>query len=189
MLLAGATAAFVPHAGKIVPRSRHPSHSTPIAAQNVVTPVPLPTPAGWVMVSTEFRLAPSAYDHLIDEAAERYKLDPALIRAVITVESAFDPNAVSQAGAQGLMQLMPELAEELGVQDSFDPRENIMAGSKYLGYLMDVHKGNEALALASYNAGPTMVDRYHGVPPFEETRRYVRSIQDILKRNRAESAD
>jgi Transglycosylase SLT domain len=156
MLLAGATAAFVPHAGKIVPRSRHPSHSAPIAAQNVVTPVPLPTPAGWVMVSTEFRLAPSAYDHLINE---------------------------------GLMQLMPELAEELGVTDSFDPRENIMAGSKYLGYLLDVHKGNEALALASYNAGPTMVDRYHGVPPFEETRRYVKSIQDILKRNRAESAD
>lgn len=188
MLLAGATAAFVPHAGKIVPKSRHHSQASPTVVQAVATPVPLPTPAGWVMVSTEFRLAPSAYDHLIDEAAERYKLDPALIRAVITVESAFDPNAVSQAGAQGLMQLMPELAEELGVRDSFDPRENIMAGSKYLGYLMDVHKGNEALALASYNAGPTTVDRYHGVPPFEETRRYVKSIQAILKRDRADAA-
>jgi soluble lytic murein transglycosylase-like protein len=184
MLLAGATAAFVPHAGKMVPRSRHPSQPSQPIAQSVVTPVPLPTPAGWVMVSTEFRLAPSAYDHLIQEAAERYKLDPALIRAVITVESGFDPLAVSEAGAQGLMQLMPDLAEELGVKDSFDPRENIMAGSRYLGYLMDVHKGNEALALASYNAGPSMVDRYHGVPPFEETQRYVKSIADILRRER-----
>src|SRR5262245_61932782 len=189
MLLASATAAFVPHAGKIVPKSRHHSLSSPTTVQAVAaTPVPLPTPAGWVMVSTEFRLSPSAFDHLIQEAAERYHLDASLIRAVIAVESAFDPNAVSQAGAKGLMQLMPELAEELGVKDSFDPRENIMAGSRYLGYLMDVHKGNVTLALASYNAGPAMVDRYNGVPPFAETRRYVRSIKDLLKRDRADSA-
>lgn len=184
MLLAGAATLFVPHPGKMVPKGRLSS----VSSSAPITATAMPTPAGWVLVSTDFRLPPSAYDHLIDEAARRYRIDPDLVRAVIRVESAFDPLAVSAAGAQGLMQLMPALAEELGVQDAFDPRENIMAGTRYLSYLLDVHKGNIPLALASYNAGPATVDRYNGVPPFEETRRYVKAITGILARARADTA-
>jgi soluble lytic murein transglycosylase-like protein len=171
-------------AGKIAPRNRSTS-----ASVAPITETAMPTPAGWVLVSTEFRLPPSAYDHLIDEAARRYGINPDLVRAVIRVESAFDPLAVSTAGAQGLMQLMPALAEELGVQNAFDPRENIMAGTRYLSYLLDVHKGNVPLALASYNAGPGAVDRYNGIPPFAETRRYVKAITGILARKRDTATD
>src|SRR5215207_8200071 len=90
----------------------------------------------------------------------------ALIRAVIMTESAFDPLAVSTAGAQGLMQLMPALSKQLGVSDAFDARENIMAGAQYLSSLLEAQKGNVKLALASYNAGPGNVRRYRGIPPF-----------------------
>ena len=95
-----------------------------------------------------------AYEEIIQEAAAEYDIDPALIRAVMQAESAFHPYAVSRAGAEGLMQLMPELADEMGVNDSFDPRENIMGGVRYLKRLLDYHNGNLDLALASYNAGP-----------------------------------
>ena len=187
MLLAGAATLFVPHAGKLVPRS--PSSSNPTTTAMTATMTAVPTPAGWVTTAMEFRLPPEAYEHVIDEAAGRYKLDPDLIRAVIRVESAFNPFAVSEAGAQGLMQLMPALAAELGVLNPFDPHENIMAGTRYLGYLLDVHKGNLPLALASYNAGPATVDRYHGVPPFEETRRYVKSITALLAKSASDADD
>lgn len=138
-------------------------------------------PVGIVTTSESFRLpAKSAYDELIKEAAKRYGLPPGLIRAVIMAESAFDPLAVSSAGAQGLMQLMPALSNELGVSDAFDPRENIMAGAQYLSSLLGNQKGDVALALASYNAGPGNVERYHGIPPFQETQRYVKKIMDLV---------
>ena len=121
-----------------------------------------------------------AYDSLIAEAAARYNLDAALIKAIIRTESSFIPSAVSPVGAQGLMQLMPALAEEMGVLDPFDPRENIMAGAKYLRQLLDATRGSVPLALASYNAGPANVARYRGIPPFEETRAYVRKITALL---------
>jgi soluble lytic murein transglycosylase-like protein len=120
------------------------------------------------------------YNDLIAEAALAYELDPELIRAVMRAESAFRANVVSPVGAQGLMQIMPALAEEMGVTDPFDPRQNIMAGSRYLRQLLDSHQGNVTLALASYNAGPGNVARYKGVPPFKETRNYVKKIAGFL---------
>jgi soluble lytic murein transglycosylase-like protein len=121
-----------------------------------------------------------AYDHLVAEAAERYDLDPALVKAVMRTESSFDPFVVSPAGAQGLMQLMPSLAEEMGVTDVFDPRQNIMGGAKYLRQLLDAIRGSGPLALASYNAGPGNLARYKGIPPFEETRSYVKKVTALL---------
>lgn len=144
----------------------------------------LPTLLPGVSVSMgEFRAVPAAeaYDSLIGEAARAYKLDENLIRGVMRAESSFDPTVVSPAGAQGLMQIMPALALELGVTDPFDPRQNIMAGARYLRQLLDAHHGNLRLALASYNAGPGNVARYKGVPPFKETRNYVKKITEYLE--------
>ncbi len=170
VLLAGA-AFFAPHAGAPpVPPS------APIKLIQVEK-----TPVGLVTKTSRFRLAGEhEFDRLIEEASRRYGLSTALIRAVIRTESAFDSLAVSRAGAQGLMQLMPALAEELGVADAFDPRQNIMAGSRYLSRLLRDHDGNLPLALASYNAGPGNVARYKGIPPFKETQRYVETITRLV---------
>jgi soluble lytic murein transglycosylase-like protein len=121
------------------------------------------------------------YHDLIIEAAEIHDLDARLIRSIVQVESAFNPRAVSPAGAQGLMQLRPILARELGVRNPFDPRQNIMGGARYLRQLLDMHEGDIRLALASYNAGPGNVRRFGGVPPFRETQRYVERILDLLE--------
>jgi soluble lytic murein transglycosylase-like protein len=125
--------------------------------------------------------ADRAYDDIIQEAAETYEIDPELIRAVMRAESAFNPMVVSPAGAQGLMQLMPALAEEMGVTDPFDPRQNIMAGAKYLRWLLDLNRGNIPMTLAGYNAGPTIVAKYKRIPPFKETQRYVKKITGFLE--------
>ena len=125
-----------------------------------------------------------AYDAIIAEASTEYGVDPELVRAVIRAESRFDPMAQSGAGAKGLMQLMPILSRELGVQDPFDPRENIFGGVKYLSRLLERHKGDVTLALASYNAGPRNVARYKGVPPFKETRGYVKKIRGMMAQAR-----
>lgn len=124
------------------------------------------------------------YDELIREAAERYGVDAVLIKSVMQVESAFNALAVSRGGARGLMQLMPRLAEELGVEDSFDARQNIMGGALYLRRLLDQYQGNQRLALAGYNAGITAVNQYGGVPPFAETQNYVRRVTALVERSR-----
>lgn len=134
--------------------------------------------------------AREAYEGMIREAAETYDLDPALIRSVIETESAFNASAVSPVGAAGLMQLMPTVAESLGVQNLFDPRENIMAGAQLLRELIDRYRGNLPLVLAGYNAGPTAVARYRGrVPPYPETRGYVRKVTRLIKESREASGD
>jgi len=115
-------------------------------------------------------------DVLIRRLSERYGLPPDLVRAVIRQESAFDPFAVSVKGAQGLMQLMPGTARRFGVQDVFDPAENVLGGVKYLRFLMDRYEGDTRLALAAYNAGEGAVDRHEGIPPYAETRDYVERI-------------
>ena len=121
-----------------------------------------------------------AYEALIREAASVYRLDASLIRSIMQAESAFDPSAVSRAGAMGLMQLMPDIAEAFGVEHPFDPRENVMAGARLLRELLDQHHGNVRLAVASYNAGPTAVAYYGGVPPFRETQGYVKKVQGLI---------
>jgi len=146
-------------------------------------------PQGFVSTSEAFTALPAtiAYNETIAEAADLYRLDPNLIRAIILAESAFNPFAVSRAGAQGLMQLMPALAEELNVLDPFDPRQNIFGGARYLRQLLDLHKGNVNLAVASYNAGPGAVDRFNGIPPYRETRNYVKKVNAFMKSARKRS--
>jgi soluble lytic murein transglycosylase-like protein len=148
-------------------------------------------PEGFVSVSEDYRALPAAiaYNDAIAEAADLYRLDPNLIRAVIHAESAFNPFAVSRAGAQGLMQLMPDVAEELEVLDPFDPRQNIFGGARYLRALLDRNKGNVDLAVASYNAGPGAVDRYNGIPPYRETRKYVKTVRAFLKNSHRAEGD
>lgn len=113
---------------------------------------------------------------MISRFSREHQLHPALIRAVIKAESDFDPMAVSRAGAIGLMQLMPQTAVRLDVRDLYDPEDNIGGGTKYLRQLLDRFRGNLPLALAAYNAGERVVDRYRALPPIDETRQYVRKV-------------
>lgn len=123
----------------------------------------------------------SQYSGAIYEAARKYNISSSIINEIIKAESGFNPNAVSSKGAMGLMQLMPETAEALGVKNAFDPVENINGGVRYLKDLLSEFGGNLELALAAYNAGPNNVKKYGGIPPFAETQNYVKKIMDGLK--------
>jgi len=155
------------------------------------TPPRIKSPEGFVSTTENYRALPAtiAYNEAIAEAAALYELDPNLIRAIIGAESAFNPFAVSRAGALGLMQLMPAVAKELNVLDPFDPRQNIFGGARYLRQLLDLNNGNIDLAVASYNAGPGAVDRYNGIPPYRETRAYVKKVNLFLKNAKRSSSD
>lgn len=116
------------------------------------------------------------YDGLIGEAARLYQLPEPFIRAVMRVESDFNPTVVSRAGAMGLMQLMPKTARSMGVADPFDARQNVLGGARYLRILANRFKGDLVLTVAAYNAGEGAVDKYNGIPPYKETQRYVRRV-------------
>ena len=120
-----------------------------------------------------------AFAHVIRSAAERYGVDTRLIEAIVQTESAGNPTAVSPKGARGLMQLMPERAVELGVRDSFDPQQNVDGGVRHMRDLLQRFGGDVTLALAAYNAGEAAVRSYGGVPPFAETREYVRRVRSM----------
>ncbi len=146
-------------------------------------------PSASVDVNTDFHLPAwdkAALEPFIQEAATIHGLPAALIRAVIQTESRFNPLAVSRVGAQGLMQLMPDTARHVGIDNPFDPRENILGGTKYLRSLVERFNGNTAKAVAAYNAGPTVVARRGGIPPYRETQGYVRKIQKLVAGTDAE---
>jgi soluble lytic murein transglycosylase-like protein len=126
-------------------------------------------------------IAPEIVNPLIETSAKAVQLEVKLVRAVIEQESGFHPCALSRKGAQGLMQIMPDMAADWNVKDPFDPQENIGAGTKYLKQLLDKYKGDTKLALAAYNAGPGAVDAANGVPDIAETREYVDSILKKIK--------
>jgi hypothetical protein len=133
----------------------------------------------------DFRVQDPDYDRpmleaFANEAAQEYGVSADLVRAVIQTESGFDEKAVSPVGAQGPMQLMPTTAKALGIENPGDARQNIFGGTKYLSTLLDRFNGNVALALAGYNAGPTVVARHKGIPPYGETRGYVKKIHQLL---------
>jgi soluble lytic murein transglycosylase-like protein len=125
------------------------------------------------------------YAPQIEHAAEEYKVDKALVHAVITAESGYNPKAVSRTGAQGLMQLMPETAKRYEVKDMFDPAQNIQGGTRYLRDLLDKFDQNVELALAAYNAGENAVTRYgNKIPPYPETKAYVPKVMSLFSKYR-----
>jgi soluble lytic murein transglycosylase-like protein len=129
------------------------------------------------------------YSEYINEAAAKYSLDPFLIKSVIKVESDFDPYAKSSKGAQGLMQLIPSTARLVGCSNSYDPRENILGGSAYLRMMLKRFSGKVDLALAAYNAGPGNVDKYDGVPPFRETKNYLKKVKHYYRQYASSSGN
>jgi len=126
-------------------------------------------------------LRPSEINHMVEQTASRLQVDPQLVQAIIKVESEYDPKAVSNKGAMGLMQLIPETAQRFGVENPFNPKENIEGGVSYLRHLLDLFGGDLPLSLAAYNAGEGAVQRSGGIPSFAETRDYVRKVTNIYQ--------
>lgn len=154
--------------------------------ETVPDPPPTQTSSGAAAAKTNTKLSPADLHEMLAAAGHQHNLDADLLASVVKAESNGNTHAVSRAGARGLMQLMPKTAAELGVDDSFRPDENVRGGSAYLNDLLVKYHDNIALALAAYNAGPAAVDKYHGIPPYHETRAYVaRVIHEFNRRVRA----
>lgn len=152
-------------------------------------PAPLTAPAPSASAPKDAKLSEADLREMLSEAGHEHNLDVDLLASLVKAESNGDARAVSRAGAQGLMQLMPATAKDLGVHDSFKPEENVRGGAAYLDALLTQYHDNLALALAAYNAGPEAVARYHGIPPYRETRAYVaRVIHEFNRRVLAREA-
>jgi soluble lytic murein transglycosylase-like protein len=123
----------------------------------------------------------SRYDGLIESMARRHDVDPALVKAIVQAESAFDPKAVSRSGARGLMQVLPTTASRFSIKNLSDPRQNLRAGVLYLKHLLDLFDGDVTMAVAAYNAGPNSVRRHRGVPPYSETRNYLAKVMGLRR--------
>jgi soluble lytic murein transglycosylase-like protein len=149
------------------------SGSPATIARSTQQPVKTPAPEGTVR---QKKGPHSPFEHIIKQAATTHQVDPDLIKAIIMAESRCDPTAVSKRGARGLMQLMPVTAKSLGVEDSFDPEDNINGGVMYFKKLLDRFDGNVEFALAAYNAGSRYVRKYGGVPPFRQTQTYIHKV-------------
>jgi soluble lytic murein transglycosylase-like protein len=159
------------------------------AIEQVPDPMPQTAAAKNVQPSAEEKLNSADLQEMLSEAGQEHNLDEDLLASVVKAESGGDTRAVSRAGARGLMQLMPSTASDLGVQDSFKPGENVRGGSTYLDALLIKYHENLALALAAYNAGPAAVEKYHGIPPYHETRVYVaRVIHEFNQRVKSREA-
>jgi Transglycosylase SLT domain len=157
------------------------SYRTPDKPKRVVEQLPPAVPMTADTESTGSFVKPPApttdpIDRIVQEAAERHKVDPALVKAVISTESGWNPHAVSRRGAAGLMQLIPDTAERFGVGNPFDPAQNVEGGTTYLKWLLDRYKGDLPKTLAAYNAGEHAVDLYRGVPRYPETQQYVQKV-------------
>ncbi|MDA0791422.1 MAG: lytic transglycosylase domain-containing protein [Proteobacteria bacterium] len=158
----------------------------PVRGYSLVTRRDTVKDAGHILANRPIRPGgPARFKSYIRSASDRYGVDAALVEAVIAVESGFDPDAVSNRGATGLMQLMSATAQQYAVRDRFDPRQNINGGVQHLKHLLDRFDGDITLVLAAYNAGAGAVERYRGVPPFAETRRYIRKVLEHHSRYRA----
>ncbi|MHC4459042.1 MAG: lytic transglycosylase domain-containing protein [Planctomycetota bacterium] len=163
------TADHTPEA--VAPGSPAPISAKPAAAVSDLPPRPATTSQLDYVKKSE-RL----YHPIILQAASRYQVDPAIVKAIIMAESSYNPKAVSKRGARGLMQLMPKTAEEMGVEDIFNPEHNINGGVRYHKKLLNKFKGDIKLALAAYNAGMSKVREHNGVPPYKSTRHYIKKV-------------
>lgn len=158
-----------------------------VDAEGVLHFTNTPTSSKYRVYMSEKRLSRKAayniqsYDDVIAEAARRNDISSSLLKAVIHVESYFNPRAVSKKGAMGLMQIMPENLEALKIDDPFDPWENIMGGARYFKSMLERFSGQLDLALAAYNAGPKAVEKYNDIPPYPETRRYVQKVMNAFR--------
>jgi soluble lytic murein transglycosylase-like protein len=169
-----------------------PSFASTLAKAQARTPAAAPSPTRSTPVSAPVASVgngPVPYAAQIESAAKKYGVDPALLAGLVKAESNFNPNAQSGVGAKGLTQLMDATARGLGVTNSFDPAQALDGGAKFLGGLLKQFKGDERLALAAYNAGPGAVKKFGGIPPYEETQRYVPKVLGFVAQYRRIWAD
>ncbi len=155
---------------RIKAEPKEPQHSSPVSDSRTSPEAPLPQESA----------SPDYYDAIYNACA-RHGVDPALVHAIVKVESDFNPYALSRKGAMGLMQLMPQTAIDMNVRNIFNPHENVDGGVRYLRYLIDLYDGNLTLALAAYNAGESAIRKWGTVPPFPETQNYVQRVLTLYK--------